>query len=76
MRTSFIKTPTLFMTGVLDIRTPMPQTEEMYIALKEAGIDTAMIRMNKEWHGTSRTPTNWFRTYGYLSDWYEKYSKK
>jgi len=76
MRTGFIKTPTLFMTGVLDIRTPMPQTEEMYIALKEAGIDTAMIRMNKEWHGTSRVPTNWFRTYGYLSDWYERYPNK
>ena len=76
MRTGFIKTPTLFMTGVLDIRTPMPQTEEMYIAFKEAGIDTAMIRMNKEWHGTSRVPTNWFRTYGYLSDWYERYKKE
>ena len=28
MRTGYIKTPTLFMTGVLDIRTPMPQTEK------------------------------------------------
>ena len=64
------------MTGVLDIRTPMAQTEEMYIALKEAGVETTLVRMNEEWHGTDREkPTNWFRTYGYLSEWYEKYSK-
>ena len=76
MRTGFIKTPTLLMTGVLDIRTPMAQTEEMYIALKEAGVETTLVRMNEEWHGTDREkPTNWFRTYGYLSEWYEKYSK-
>ena len=76
MRTGFVKTPTLFMTGVLDIRTPMAQTEEMYIAFKHAEIDTVLIRMNEEWHGTGRRkPTNWFRTYGYLSEWYEKYSK-
>ena len=76
MRTGFIKTPTLFMTGVLDIRTPMAQTEEMYIALKEAGVETTLVRINGEWHGTDeKKPTNWFRTYGYLSEWYEKYSK-
>ena len=75
MRTGYVKTPTLFMTGVLDIRTPMAQTEEMYIAFKQAGIETALVRMNKEWHGTGREkPTNWFRTYGYLSEWYEKHS--
>ena len=76
MRTGYIKTPTLFMTGVLYIRTPMPQTEEMYVALKEAGVDTVLVRMNGEWHGTGRRkPTNWFRTYKYLSEWYEKYRK-
>tara|TARA_B110000503_G_C7162794_1_gene420465 strand:- start:164 stop:2149 length:1986 start_codon:yes stop_codon:yes gene_type:complete len=75
MRTGYIKTPTLFMTGVLDIRTPMPQSEEMYVALKEAGVDTALIRMNEEWHGTSSKPSNWFRTHGYLSEWYARYQK-
>ena len=75
MRTGYIQTPTLFMTGVLDIRTPMPQTEEMYVALKEAGVETTLIRMNEEWHGTSSKPSNWFRTYGYLTEWYERYKK-
>ena len=26
----------------------------MYVALKEAGVDTVLIRMNGEWHGTGR----------------------
>ena len=46
------------MTGVLDIRTPMAQTEEMYVALKQADVETALIRMNEEWHGTDRTKAN------------------
>ena len=76
MRTSYIKTPTLLMTGVLDIRTPMPQTEELYVALKQANVPTTLIRMNDEWHGTGRRkPTNWFRTYKYLSEWYQKYER-
>ena len=45
--------------SLLDIRTPMAQTEEMYIAFKHAGIDTTLVRMNEEWHGTGRRkPTN------------------
>jgi dipeptidyl aminopeptidase/acylaminoacyl peptidase len=33
-----VTTPTLLMTGVLDRRTPMPQTEEYYAALKVRGV--------------------------------------
>jgi dipeptidyl aminopeptidase/acylaminoacyl peptidase len=53
----------------------MPQTEEMYVALKRAGVETALIRMNEEWHGTSSKPSNWFRTYGYLLKWYQDHNK-
>ena len=48
-----VKTPTMLMTGVLDLRTPMPQTEEFYEALKLRKVPTAMIRFNDEWHGTT-----------------------
>ena len=33
-----VKTPTMLMTGVLDLRTPIPQIEEFYRALKMHGI--------------------------------------
>jgi len=38
------------MTGVLDMHTPLPQTEEFYEALKLRGVPTAMVRMNGDLH--------------------------
>ncbi|MEZ5285174.1 MAG: S9 family peptidase [Vicinamibacterales bacterium] len=43
-----VKTPTMLMTGVQDLRTPMPQTEQFYSALKLLKVPTAMIRFNNE----------------------------
>ncbi len=71
-----VKTPTMLMTGVLDLRTPMPQTEEFYRALKLRGVPTMMVRMNNEYHGTSSTPSNFLRTQLYLHGWFDKYSSK
>ncbi len=71
-----VKTPTMLMTGVLDLRTPMPQSEEFYRALKLRGIPTALIRVNNEYHGTSSTPSNYLRTQLYLRSWFDKYSNK
>ncbi len=68
-----VKTPTMLMTGVNDLRTPMSQTEEFYEALKIRKVPTAMIRFNNEWHGTSSTPSNFLRTQLYLRSWFEKY---
>ena len=70
-----VTTPTMLMTGVQDLRTPMPQTEQFYSALKYLKVPTAMIRFNNEWHGTSRTPSNFLRTQLYLRYWFEKYAR-
>jgi len=71
-----VKTPTMLMTGVLDLRTPIPQIEEYYRALKMKGVPTVMVRMNNEYHGTSSTPSNFLRTQLYLRSWFDKYSTK
>jgi dipeptidyl aminopeptidase/acylaminoacyl peptidase len=68
-----VKTPTMLMTGVLDLRTPMPQTEEYYSALKVMKVPTAMIRFNEEWHGTSSKPSNWMRTQLYMRSWFDRW---
>jgi dipeptidyl aminopeptidase/acylaminoacyl peptidase len=68
-----VKTPTMLMTGVLDLRTPMPQTEEFYSALKMMKVPTAMIRFNEEWHGTSSKPSNWMRTQLYMRSWFDRW---
>jgi len=68
-----VTTPTMLMTGVMDLRTPMPQTEEYYQALKMERVPTAMIRFRNEWHGTSRTPSNFLRTQLFLRSWFERW---
>jgi dipeptidyl aminopeptidase/acylaminoacyl peptidase len=70
-----VTTPTMLMTGVNDLRTPMPQTEEYYQALKVLKVPTAMIRFNDEWHGTSSRPSNFMRTQLYLLSWFERHSR-
>lgn len=70
------KTPTLFMTGVLDMRTPIPQSEELYSALKLLGIPTTMLRFEEEWHGTESRPSNWMRTMLYMQSWFGRFGAK
>ncbi|MBX6363401.1 MAG: S9 family peptidase [Gemmatimonadetes bacterium] len=68
-----VKTPTLLMTGVLDMRTPMPQTEEFFSALKMRGVPTTLLRFEGEYHGTGSRPSNWMRTQLYMMDWYRQW---
>ena len=70
-----VKTPTMLMTGVNDLRTPMPQTEQFYSALKLLKVPTAMVRFNEEAHGTSSRPSNFMRTQLYLRYWFEKHKR-
>jgi dipeptidyl aminopeptidase/acylaminoacyl peptidase len=76
MYVGHIKTPTLLMTGELDRRTPIPQTEEFYAALKRQGVPAAMLRFDGEFHGTGRKPSNWMRTQLYMMSWFDKYGAK
>ena len=71
-----VKTPTLLMTGELDMRTPMPQSEEYYAALKVRGVPAALLRFEGEYHGTGAKPTNWMRTQLYMMSWYNQWTKK
>ena len=71
-----VTTPTLLMTGVNDLRTPISQTEQFYSALKLRKVPTAMIRFNDEWHGTSSKPSNYLRTQLYLESWFQRWAKK
>ncbi len=70
-----VTTPTMLMTGERDLRTPMPQTEEYYQALKVLGVPTAMLRFGNEWHGTTSTPSNFIRTQLYLRSWFERWGE-
>lgn len=76
MHVGKVKTPTLLMTGELDMRTPIPQTEEYYVALKMRGVPSALLRFEGEYHGTSSKPSNWLRTQLYMMSWYNQWPAK
>lgn len=71
-----VKTPTMLMCGVNDLRTPISQTEEYYSALKVLKVPTVMIRFNEEFHGTGSKPSNYLRTQQYLYHWFGMYPEK
>jgi dipeptidyl aminopeptidase/acylaminoacyl peptidase len=71
-----VKTPTLVMTGELDLRTPMAQSEEYYQALKLLGVPTALVRFEGEYHGTGTKPSNFMRTQLYMMSWYQRWTKR
>lgn len=70
-----VTTPTLLMTGVLDRRTPMPQTEEYYAALKVRGVPVKLLQFEGEYHGTGSRPSNFIRTQLYMMSWFKKYAR-
>jgi dipeptidyl aminopeptidase/acylaminoacyl peptidase len=76
-----VKTPTMLLTGELDLRTPMEQTEQFYRALKLRRIPTAMVRLADEYHGFNgdfslRHPSNRVTQILYLRGWFEKFKRK
>ncbi|MCS6986591.1 MAG: S9 family peptidase [Sphingomonadaceae bacterium] len=56
-----ITTPTLLITGEADFRTPIAQTEMMFGALKQRGVDVVMIRLPGANHGMGR-PSQWLQS--------------
>jgi len=76
MRAPHIKTPTLFMTGDKDLRTPLAQAEEMYTALKVVGTPTKLVVIKDEYHGTTSIPSNMLRTIAILDKWFTEWKKE
>jgi dipeptidyl aminopeptidase/acylaminoacyl peptidase len=70
-----VSTPTMLMTGEMDLRTPMGQTEEYYQALRFRKVPSAMVRFKEEWHGTGSKPSNFLRTQLYLRAWFEQHKR-
>jgi hypothetical protein len=76
-----VKTPTMRMTGELDLRTPTEQTEQFYRARKLRKVDTVMVRIAGEYHPINavpglRHPSNRIAQILYLRGWFEKYRKR
>jgi dipeptidyl aminopeptidase/acylaminoacyl peptidase len=67
-----VKTPVMLIHGENDNNVPIAESEQFYIALKDVGVETIMVRYPREGHGLRET--------GHLIDlmdrsitWYKKY---
>jgi dipeptidyl aminopeptidase/acylaminoacyl peptidase len=67
-----VKTPVLILHGENDSDVPVSEAEQWYIALKDAGADTVMIRYPREGHGL-REPRHLIDAIDRSIAWYERH---
>jgi dipeptidyl aminopeptidase/acylaminoacyl peptidase len=70
-----VKTPTIFFVGERDPRVPMPQSVEMYRALKSNGVNTHLYVAPREPHGWGELRHQLFKLNAEI-EWFEKYATK
>lgn len=68
-----VKTPTMLLTGEVDYRTPMSETEQYYKALKLQKVDSMMVRIPGASHGIAAKPSNLIQKIGNILAWFDKY---
>ena len=67
-----VKTPTLILHGENDNDVPISEAEQWYIALKDVGVNTVLVRYPREGHGL-REPKHVVDAFDRSIAWYEKY---
>jgi dipeptidyl aminopeptidase/acylaminoacyl peptidase len=70
-----VRTPTLFFVGEKDPRVPMPQSLEMYRALKSNGVPTHLYVAPREPHGWGELRHQLTKLNAEI-EWFEKYATK
>jgi dipeptidyl aminopeptidase/acylaminoacyl peptidase len=70
-------TPTLVIHNESDMRCPIEQGEQVFVALKKLGVDSEMVRFPDEFHGLSRTGRTDRRMarLSHILRWFDKYLK-
>jgi dipeptidyl aminopeptidase/acylaminoacyl peptidase len=71
------KTPTLVIHNEFDLRCPIEQGEQVFVALKRIGVDSEMVRFPDEFHGLSRSGRTDRRIarIQHIHRWFNKYLK-
>ncbi len=71
------KTPTLVIHNEMDLRCPIEQGEQVFVALQRLGVDSEFVRFPNEFHGLSRTGRTDRRIVrlNHILRWFDKYLK-
>ncbi|MEO1245376.1 MAG: S9 family peptidase [Pseudomonadota bacterium] len=68
-----VSTPTMLITGEQDFRTPMPESEQYYQALKLRGVDTALVRVPERSHNLVSRPSHLIAKADNILAWFGRY---
>lgn len=68
-----VSTPTMLLTGESDHRTPIPESEQYYQALKLRKIDSALVRVPESSHGIAARPSNQIAKVDNILAWFARY---
>lgn len=70
------KTPILLMHSDQDLRCPMEQAEQFYVAMKKHGVDTKLITFPQSNHGLSRNglPNLRMKRFDAINEWLENHA--
>ncbi len=72
-RVGNVKTPTMVVTGELDFRTPISESEQFYQALRLRGIDTLLVRVPGAPHSLDQRPSQLIARVAYILGWFAKH---
>ncbi len=68
-----VTTPTMLLTGEVDYRTPISESEQFYQALKLLKVDAALVRIPGASHGIAARPSNLIAKVAHILKWFAKY---
>jgi dipeptidyl aminopeptidase/acylaminoacyl peptidase len=68
-----VETPTMLITGEVDWRTPMSESEQFYQALKIRQIPSALVRIPEASHGIGARPSHMISKVQHILAWFERY---
>lgn len=68
-----VTTPTMLLTGELDMRTPMPESEQYYQALKMQDVEAALVRIPGSYHGITTRPSNLITKVQHIVKWFDEH---
>ena len=71
-----VTTPTMVLTGEADYRTPMPDSEQYYAALKLLGVESVLVRVPDEPHGIAVRPSHHISKINHIMGWINKYNNE
>jgi len=67
-----VKTPTMLIHGENDNDVPIAEAEQFYIALKDVGVETVLVRYPREGHGL-REPAHQVDALDRSIAWYQRF---